>query len=94
MPFKISEKLDMSLRYLQLQEGTPHNPLTFDYKKQGLLAPLLWIKMLLHSLQHFDITLHMNFHPSVPHQCEQDQVLMDIIQGYNLTQAKVKSLNR
>ena len=93
MPSNISKKLDMSLRYLQLQIGTPHNPLTLDYKKQGFLALLLWVKMLWRLLQHFDITLHMNF-PSVPHQCKQDQVLMDIIQEYDLAKAKVKSLNR
>ncbi len=92
-PSNISKKLDMSLRYLQLQIGTPHNPLTLDYKKQGFLALLLWVKMLWRLLQHFDITLHMNF-PSVPHQCKQDQVLMDIIQECDLAQAKVKSLNR
>jgi hypothetical protein len=67
MPSNISKKLDMSLRYLQLQIGSPHNPLTLDYKKQGYLAPLLWVKMLWRLLQHFNITLHMNF-PSVPHQ--------------------------
>jgi hypothetical protein len=83
----------MSLQYLQLQIGTPHNPLTLDYKKRGFLAPLSWVKMLWCLLQHFDIKLHMNF-LSVPHQREQDQVLMDIIQEYDLTQAKIKSLNR
>jgi hypothetical protein len=28
----LSKKLNASLRYLQLQLGTPHNPLTMDYK--------------------------------------------------------------
>jgi hypothetical protein len=27
----LSKKLDASLRYLQLQIGTPHNPFTLDY---------------------------------------------------------------
>jgi hypothetical protein len=31
---------------------------------------------------------------SVLHQCKQDQVLLDIIQEYDLAQAKIKSLNR
>jgi hypothetical protein len=78
---------------LKLQVGTPHNPLTLDYKKKGLLAPLSWVKMIWRLLQHFNITLRMNF-LSVPHQRERDQVLMDIIQEYDLAKAKVKSLNR
>ena len=70
-PSNISKKLDMSLHYIQLQTGTPHNPLTLDYEKRGFLAPLLWVKMLWHSLQHFDITLQMNF-PLIPHQRKHD----------------------
>jgi hypothetical protein len=42
----LSRKLDASLRYLQLQLGTPHNPLRLDYNKWGHLAPLFWVKML------------------------------------------------
>ncbi len=42
----LSEKLDASLGYLQLQVGTPHNPFTQDYARWGYLAPLSWIKML------------------------------------------------
>ncbi len=34
----LSRKLDASLRYLQLQIGTPHNPFTMDYSKWGYLA--------------------------------------------------------
>jgi hypothetical protein len=92
-PSNISKKLDMSLCYLQLQTGTPHNPLTLVYKKQGFLAPLLWVKMPWRSLQHFGITLQMNF-PSISHQRKCDQILMDIVQEYDLTRANVKSLNR
>ena len=42
----LSRKLDASLRYLQLQLGTPHNPFLLDYAVWGHLAPLLWVKML------------------------------------------------
>ncbi len=60
MPSNISKKLDMSLRYLQLQIGTPHNLLTLYYMKRGFLAPLSWVKMLWRLLQHFNITFYMN----------------------------------
>jgi len=42
----LSKKLDASLRYLQLQLGTPHNPLLLDYNAWGHLAPLSWVKRL------------------------------------------------
>ena len=42
----LGRKLDASLRYLQLQLGTPHNPLTLDYAKWGQLALLSGVKML------------------------------------------------
>jgi hypothetical protein len=69
----LGRKLDASLRYLQLQLGTPHNPLTLDYAKWGQLAPLSWVKMLWQLLHHFDIHLHMEFSTiSLPR--ERDQV--------------------
>ncbi len=36
----LGRKLDASIRYLQLQLGTPHNLLTLDYTKWGQLSPL------------------------------------------------------
>ncbi len=57
----LSRKLDASLRYLQLQLGTPHNLLFLDYAKWGHLAPLSWVKMLWRSLHHFNIHLHMAY---------------------------------
>jgi hypothetical protein len=42
----LSRKLDASLRYFQLQLGTPHNPFELNYNTCGHLAPLLWVKML------------------------------------------------
>jgi hypothetical protein len=46
IPSNISKKLDMSLWYLQLELGMPHNPFTLDYDKWGYLALLSWVKML------------------------------------------------
>jgi hypothetical protein len=57
----LGRKLDESLRYLQLQLGTPHNPLTLGYAKWGQLLLLSWVKMLWRLLHHFDIHLHMEF---------------------------------
>jgi len=37
---KVSKLLDASLRYLQLQLGTPHNPFLLDYAVWGHLPPL------------------------------------------------------
>ncbi len=76
----LSRKLEASLRYLQLQLGTPHNPLTLDYDKWGHLAPLSWVKMLWRSLHHFNIHLHLEY-PSVPNPRERDQVVMELIFG-------------
>jgi hypothetical protein len=55
----LSKKLDASFRYLQLQLGTPQNPLTLPFEKWGYLTPLSWVKMLWHSLDKFNIQLQM-----------------------------------
>jgi hypothetical protein len=46
----LSKKLDVSLRYLQLQLGTPNNPFLLDYAVWDYLAPLSWVKMLWRTL--------------------------------------------
>ncbi len=46
----LSRKLDASFWYLQLQLGTPYNPLTLPFEKWGHLAPLSWVKILWSSL--------------------------------------------
>ena len=66
----LSRKLDASLRYLQLQLGTPHNPLLLDYDTWGHLAPLSWAKMLWRTLHHFDIHLYMSYPSIAPPQGE------------------------
>ncbi len=55
----LSKKLDASFRFLQLQLGTPYNPLSLPFDKWGHLAPLSWVKMLWQSLDTFNIQLHM-----------------------------------
>jgi hypothetical protein len=89
----ISKKLDMSLWYLQLQLGTPHNPFTLDYNKWGYLAPLSWVKMLWCPHHLFTITLHMDY-PTILHPHERDQVIMEIIQTHYLTQECIQNLSR
>ncbi len=56
----LSTKLDASFRYMQLQLGTPYNPLTLLFEKWGYLAPLLWVQMLWQSLNKFN-KLHMKY---------------------------------
>jgi len=77
----LSRKLDASLRYLQLQLGMPHNPITLDYDKWGHLAPLSWVKMLWRLLHHFNV-----------HQ--RDQVVMELIFGKNIDKNTIRSLSR
>jgi hypothetical protein len=89
----LSRKLDGSLRYLQLQLGTPQNPLMLDFTKWGHLAPLSWVKMLWKSLHHFNIQLYMSF-PMIPNPREQDQVIMDIFFLQDLGSDNIKSMNR
>jgi hypothetical protein len=90
----LSKILDASLRYLQLQIGTPHNPFTLNYTKWGaLLAPLSWIQMIWKSLHYFDITLYMSY-PTIPPPRECDQVIMEIIFLHDLDATTIKGLNR
>jgi hypothetical protein len=61
----LRKKLDAFFRYLQLQLGTPYNPLTLPFEKWGYLAPLLWVKILWQSLDKFNIQLHIKY-PMLP----------------------------
>ncbi len=89
----LSRKLDASLQYLQLQLGTPHNPLALDFLKWGHLAPFSWVKMLWKSLGHFNIQLYM-LYPMISNLREQDHAIMDIFFLHNLNSGSIKSLNR
>jgi len=84
----LSRKLDASLRYLQLQLGTPHNPITLDYNKWGYLAPLSWVKLLWRSLHHFNIHLHMECAP-IPSPRVRDQVVMELILEKGVTRNNI-----
>jgi hypothetical protein len=89
----LGRKLDASLRYLQLQLGTHHNPLLLDYAKWGQLAPLSWVKMLWQLLHYFNIHLHMEFSTiSLPR--ERDQVLMEIFFTEDDSPETIRSLGR
>ena len=86
------KKLDASFKYLQLQLGTPCNLLTLPFKQWGYLAPLLWVKMLWHSLDTFNIQMHMKY-PPLPFPQEQDQVIMEIILGKVSSTAETQRLS-
>jgi len=89
----LSKKLDASLRYLQLQLGMPHNPITLDYDKRGYLATLSWVKMLWTSLHHFNIHLHIEC-ATILSPRERDQVLMELKLEKVLNRKMIRSLSR
>jgi hypothetical protein len=84
---------DASCKYLQLQLGTPYNPLTLPFKQWGYLAPLLWVKKLWRSLDTFNIQQHMKY-PPLPFPQERDQVIMEIILGEVSSAAVIQSISR
>jgi len=92
-PSNLSKKLDISLKYLQLQVGTNKNPLLLNYDLWGHLAPLSWTKMLWRSIQHFQVDLHMKYE-EIPYPREKDQVIMEIIISRTSSKSAVQSLNR
>merc|ERR1712086_1075303 len=55
----LSKKLDVSIRYLQLQLGTNICPLDLPYDTWSYLAPLSWVKMLWRTLQVSGFTVHL-----------------------------------
>ncbi len=89
----LSRKLDASLQYLQHQLGTSHNLLLLDYNTWGHLAPLLWVKMLWWTLNHFDMHLHMSY-PTIALPRERDQVRMEIFLSASLGPDLIRSLGR
>jgi hypothetical protein len=89
----LSRKLDASLRYLQLQLGTPHNLLLLDYDTWDHLVPLSWVKMLWQTLHHFDTHLHMAY-PSISLPWERDQVVTEIFLTADLGPDLLRSLGQ
>jgi hypothetical protein len=76
----LSRKLDASLRFLQLQLGTLHNPLLLDYAAWGHLAPLSCMADAT-SLQHTSpYGLSQHCHPR-----ERGQVIMEIFFSADLS---------
>jgi hypothetical protein len=89
----LSKKLDAPFWYLQLQLGTPHNPLTLPFDKWRHLTPLSWVKMLWQSLNRFKIQLHMKY-PTIPFPRERDQVIMEIALDRVSSATEIKSIIR
>jgi len=92
-PSNLSRKLDVSLKYLQLQIGSNRNPLSLDFDKWGHLAPLSWTKMLWRSLDHFQVEIYMKY-DEILFPREKDQLVMDIIMTTTSNKSVVQSLNR
>ena len=88
----LGKKLDASFRFLQLQLGTPDNPLMLLFDKWGHLVPLSWVKMQWRSMGALNIQLHMKFW-RIPLPREWDQVLMELIFNAGLLTEDIKSLS-
>jgi hypothetical protein len=89
----LSKKLDASFWYLQLQLGTPHNPLTLPFDKWGHLTLLSWVKMLWQLLDSFKIQLHMK-HPTIPYPRERDQVIMELALDRASSPLEIATINK
>jgi hypothetical protein len=89
----LSRKLDASLRYLQLQIGSPRNPLELDFSKWGYLATPSWVKLLWKLLHAYNIQLHM-LYPEIPNPRGQDHAIMDIILSQVSDPSIITKLNR
>lgn len=91
----LSRKLDVLLKYLQLQVGTNKHPLTLDYIKWGHLATLSWTKMLWRSFRHHNIDLYMKY-KEIPPPRENDILVVEVIKIMARLPSKtaVQSLNR
>ena len=92
-PSNLSRKLDISLKYLQLQVGTNKNPLILDYNEWGHLAPLSWTKMLWRSLKYHSVDIYMKYE-TIPLPRENDKLVMEIIKERISSKAALQSLNR
>jgi len=89
----LSKKLDASLKLLQLQLGTPHNPFSLPFGQWGHLAPLSWVKVLWQSLDNFNIQLYMKY-PSLPLPRERDLVIAEMFLDSALSNQDLQSLHR
>ena len=90
---KLSQKLDASLHYLQLQLGTPTCPFYLDYKKSSFLSPLCWAKVLWRTLNASEIEMHLQF-TDIPFPRQRDQVIMEIAQQRTNNKEEILSMSR
>lgn len=77
----LSQKLDASLRYLQLQLGTNKCPFELEYDTWSWYAPLSWLKMFWRSVQVGKIDLQVAF-STIPLPREQDRLVMEMVHEY------------
>ena len=79
----ISDKLNASLRYLQLQLGTNKCPLDLPYEEWACLAPLSWVKMLWRTLQVTGFQVHLKY-DELAHPRRGDVVAMEYAMSMGL----------
>ena len=89
----ISDKLNSSLRYLQLQLGTNKCPLDLDYDDWAHLAPLSWVKMLWRTLQVTGFQLHLKYE-ELPPPRRGDVVVMELAMEAGLDKEDLMSMSR
>ena len=88
-----SDKLNSSLRYLQLQLGTTKCPLDLAYDDWAHLAPLSWIKMLWRTLQVTGFQLHLKY-DELPAPRRGDVVIMELAMDTGLDKDDLMSVSR
>ena len=89
----ISDKLNASLKYLQLQLGTNKCPLDLQYEEWGYLAPLSWIKMLWKTLQLTGFQVHLKC-SELPFPRRGDVVVMEYAMSIGLDKEDRQSISR
>ena len=89
----ISDKLNVSLKYLQLQLGTNKCPLDLQYDEWGYLAPLSWIKMLWKTLQVTGFQVHLKY-DELPLPRRGDVVVMEYAMSMGLDKEDLLSISR
>ena len=89
----VSNKLNASLKYLQLQLGTNKCPLGLQYEEWGYLAPLSWIKMLWKTLQVTGFQVHLKYNElTLPRRG--DVVVMEYAMSMGLDKEDLLSMSR
>ena len=89
----ISDKLNASLRYLQLQLGTNKCPLDLPYEEWAYLAPLSWVKMLWRTLQATGFQVHLKY-DELPCPRRGDVVVMEFAMSIGLDKEDLMYMSR